>query len=130
MEATTLDRERRKQVKVSLRPDLVISESKYEGRTYYVVKDPISLRYYRFKEQEHFLLKLMDGTCTLDEAQKQGHILTAAQVHEGILKVARAAKCDAIAMASHGRGGIAGVLLGSETTRVLAHSKLPVLVTR
>jgi nucleotide-binding universal stress UspA family protein len=56
--------------------------------------------------------------------------VTAAQVHEGILKVARAAKCDAIAMASHGRGGIAGVLLGSETTRVLAHSKLPVLVTR
>jgi nucleotide-binding universal stress UspA family protein len=45
-------------------------------------------------------------------------------------RVARAAKCDAIAMASHGRGGLTGVLLGSETTRVLAHSKLPVLVVR
>jgi nucleotide-binding universal stress UspA family protein len=33
-------------------------------------------------------------------------------------------------MASHGRGGLAGVLLGSETTRVLAHSKVPVLVLR
>lgn len=56
--------------------------------------------------------------------------VTAAQPYDGILRAARAAKCDAIAMASHGRGGLAGVLLGSETTRVLAHSKLPVLVTR
>lgn len=56
--------------------------------------------------------------------------VTAARVHEGILKAARGAKCDAIAMASHGRGGLTGILLGSETTRVLAHSKLPVLVTR
>lgn len=56
--------------------------------------------------------------------------LTAAQVYDGILRTARGAKCDAIAMASHGRGGLAGVLLGSETTRVLAHSKVPVLVLR
>lgn len=56
--------------------------------------------------------------------------VTAAQPYDGILRAARAAKCDAIAMASHGRSGLAGVLLGSETTRVLAHSKLPVLVTR
>ncbi len=33
-------------------------------------------------------------------------------------------------MASHGRGGLGGLVLGSETTRVLAHSKLPVLVIR
>ncbi len=48
----------------------------------------------------------------------------------GILRVARRRKCDAIAMASHGRGGLAGLLLGSETHRVLAHSKIPVLVSR
>ena len=35
-----------------------------------------------------------------------------------------------IAMASHGRAGLRGLILGSETQRVLAHSKLPVLVTR
>jgi nucleotide-binding universal stress UspA family protein len=56
--------------------------------------------------------------------------ITAAHPYDGILRVARAAKCDAIAMASHGRGGLGGLLLGSETSRVLAHSKLPVLVTR
>lgn len=60
----------------------------------------------------------------------KSRFVTAAQVHEGVLRVARGEKCDAISMASHGRGGLVGVLLGSETTRVLAHSKLPVLVTR
>jgi len=49
---------------------------------------------------------------------------------QGILKAARRRKCDAIAMASHGRSGLGGLLLGSETARVLAHSKIPVLVTR
>ena len=47
-----------------------------------------------------------------------------------ILRVARSKKCDAIALASHGRGALGGLILGSETQRVLAHSKIPVLVTR
>jgi putative peptide zinc metalloprotease protein len=64
------DVERRKKVKILMRRDLSIAPQKYEGRTYYVVKDPVSLRYYRFKEQEHFLIKLMDGSHTLDDAQK------------------------------------------------------------
>ena len=55
---------------------------------------------------------------------------TANQAWEGIIKTARAKKCDLIVMASHGRGGLAGLLLGSETTKVLAHSKIPVLVCR
>jgi nucleotide-binding universal stress UspA family protein len=49
---------------------------------------------------------------------------------EGILKAARSRKCDAIAMASHGRGGLGGLFLGSETQRVMAHSRIPVLVIR
>ena len=53
-----------------------------------------------------------------------------AQPWQGILRAARARRCDAIAMASHGRGGLGGLLLGSETSRVLAHSKLPVMVIR
>ena len=56
--------------------------------------------------------------------------LTDPQPFKGILRAARRQKCDAIAMASHGRGGLKGLILGSETTRVLAHSKLPVVVTR
>src|SRR5438309_6771646 len=64
------DVERRKKVRIRMRRDLAIAPQKYEGRTYYVVKDPVSLRYFRFKEQEHFLIRLMDGTHTLDDAQK------------------------------------------------------------
>src|SRR2546426_5531673 len=73
MEAETSpsDLERRKQVKLRVRADLGITPQKYEGRTYYVVKDPVSLRYYRFKEQEHFLIQMMDGKHTLDDAQKE-----------------------------------------------------------
>src|SRR5438094_196924 len=65
------DLERRKKVRIRLRGDLGINAQKYEGRTYYVIKDPVSLRYYRFKEQEHFLIGLMDGKHTLDESQKE-----------------------------------------------------------
>src|SRR5438046_1718186 len=69
-EIPSSDTERRKQVRLRVRPDIEITPQKYEGRTYYVVKDPVSLRYYRFKEQEHFLLRMMDGEHTLDDAQK------------------------------------------------------------
>ena len=55
---------------------------------------------------------------------------TEAQPWEGILKTAKAKKCDVIVMASHGRGALAGMLLGSETSKVLTHSKTPVLVCR
>lgn len=49
---------------------------------------------------------------------------------EAIMATAKKAGCDAICMASHGRRGLAGVLLGSETQKVLTYSKLPVLVCR
>lgn len=50
--------------------------------------------------------------------------------HDEILRAARQKKCDLIYMASHGRRGIARLLLGSETSKVLAHSTLPVVVCR
>lgn len=50
--------------------------------------------------------------------------------YEAIIETARDRLCDLIAMASHGRKGIQGVLLGSETQKVLTHSQIPVLVFR
>lgn len=47
---------------------------------------------------------------------------------EAIIATARAKGCDVINMASHGRKGIKGFLLGSETQKVLLHSDIPVLV--
>ena len=50
--------------------------------------------------------------------------------YEAIIAAADRHGCDLIFMASHGRRGIVGLLLGSETQRVLSHSKTPVLVYR
>lgn len=49
---------------------------------------------------------------------------------QAIIDQATKGQCDLVVMASHGRKGVAGVLLGSETTKVLTHSKVPVLVCR
>ena len=49
---------------------------------------------------------------------------------EAIIDHGKTQACDVIVMASHGRRGVAAMLLGSETQRVLIHSKLPVLVVR
>jgi len=50
--------------------------------------------------------------------------------YEAIVKQAGKSGCDLIVMASHGRKGLKGILLGSETQKVLTHSKIPVLVCR
>jgi nucleotide-binding universal stress UspA family protein len=49
---------------------------------------------------------------------------------QAILAAAKRSKCDGIVMASHGRRGVAALLLGSETQKVLTHTKLPVIVVR
>lgn len=49
---------------------------------------------------------------------------------KGILDTADARGCDLVAMASHGRAGMTAKLLGSETQKVLTHSRVPVLVYR
>jgi nucleotide-binding universal stress UspA family protein len=50
--------------------------------------------------------------------------------YQEIIDAARKHKCDLIMMASHGHHGLTGLLLGSETAKVLTHSKVPVLVVR
>jgi nucleotide-binding universal stress UspA family protein len=50
--------------------------------------------------------------------------------YEAIIATAKKHKCDLIIMGSHGRGGIDAILIGSETQKVLTHSKIPVLVYR
>ena len=50
--------------------------------------------------------------------------------YEAIIDTALAEGCDLIAMASHGRRGIAAVVMGSQATKILTHSKIPVLVYR
>jgi len=57
-------------------------------------------------------------------------VYTGEHPYEVIINTAREQGCDLICMASHGRSGVKGLLLGSETQKVLTHSQTPVLVFR
>jgi nucleotide-binding universal stress UspA family protein len=50
--------------------------------------------------------------------------------YQAIIDTAKSKGCDLITMASHGRRGVSAIVLGSETVKVLTHSKIPVLVHR
>jgi nucleotide-binding universal stress UspA family protein len=56
--------------------------------------------------------------------------VVAEQPWEAIIETARNSGCDLIMMASHGRKGVSALVLGSETMKVLTHSKIPTLVCR
>lgn len=56
--------------------------------------------------------------------------VTGAPPFEGILKASREHGCDLIAMATHGRRGLDRILLGSQASKVVADSRVPVLVCR
>jgi nucleotide-binding universal stress UspA family protein len=70
-----------------------------------------------------------------ETAKKMGVTCTTAHVKdkhpaEGIIEAAKERGCDLIVMASHGRRGVSKLLLGSEATRVLTLSPVPVLICR
>ena len=92
----------------------------------------ISRREYskRAKEEAQKVLDRVVAKAASAGVDATGVHAIAASPWEAILACAKKSKCDAIVMASHGRRGLAGLLLGSETTKVLTHSKLPVLVVR
>lgn len=72
----------------------------------------------------------------IQEAAKEAGVkcdtfyITSDYPYAAIIQAAQEKKCDLIAMASHGRKGVKGLLLGSETQKVLTHSQIPVLVYR
>jgi nucleotide-binding universal stress UspA family protein len=85
--------------------------------------------------------EIMHGTAQdiLDTAEKLAReagveynkvMLVSEEPYEAIIEAANRNECDLIFMASHGRRGVSGLLLGSETQKVLTHSMIPVLVHR
>jgi nucleotide-binding universal stress UspA family protein len=90
--------------------------------------------------EEHFLkiarqqaddyLGAATKAATAAGVECEGVATTRAHPYEAILSVAAQRKCDLIVMASHGRGGVRALLIGSETQMVLTHSNIPVLVVR
>jgi nucleotide-binding universal stress UspA family protein len=65
-----------------------------------------------------------------DGVECDGLVVVGDHPYEEIINSAEERKCDLIMMASHGRRGLDAVLLGSETVKVLTHTKIPVLVVR
>lgn len=88
----------------------------------------------RWEEQMHERAKkVLDGICA--DAGKAGvqcgsvHVFGDAP-YESIIETANKNGCDMIAMGSHGHGGVKQLFVGSETSRVLSHTKIPVMVYR
>ncbi len=52
---------------IRVRPDLEYKKQRYQGRTYWVVKDPIALQYFRFEEEEFAILNMLDGMSSLEQ---------------------------------------------------------------
>ncbi len=52
---------------IRVRPDLSAKKQRYLGKTYWIVKDPVGLKYYRFQEEEYAILNMLDGSMSLDE---------------------------------------------------------------
>ena len=85
------------------------------------------------KHAEAHAAKVLD---TISDAAKTAGVVCETlhveheRVYQAIIGAAMARRCDLIVMASHGRRGVSAVVLGSETVKVLTHSKIPVLVYR
>ncbi|MBL8473447.1 MAG: universal stress protein [Rhodocyclaceae bacterium] len=97
-----------------------------------ILIDPVSPA--RFEEAAaaqaaDILKKAVDAAATAGVAA-DSVAKTSDMPYEAIIAAAEEKGCDLIFMASHGRRGISAVLLGSETQKVLTHSKIPVLVYR
>jgi putative peptide zinc metalloprotease protein len=53
------------------RPDLQVTKQRYQGRQYWIVKDPVGLNYFRFQEEEFNLLNWLDGENSLDDLRNR-----------------------------------------------------------
>jgi len=75
-------------------------------------------------------IKAVSEACAAAGVECEAHTVEALHPWEAIIDHAKQMDCDLLVMASHGRRGVSALLLGSETQKVLTHSKLPVLVVR
>jgi putative peptide zinc metalloprotease protein len=60
-----------RRLSIRKRADLVARKQHYLGRSYWVVKEPIGLQYFRFQEEEYAILNMLDGDISLDEIKER-----------------------------------------------------------
>ena len=56
---------------IRVRPDISARKQYYLGQSYWVVKEPVGLNYFRFQEEEYAILKMIDGATSLDEIKER-----------------------------------------------------------
>lgn len=81
-----------------------------------------------YPDRSHEFLGYVERRAAQAGIAGSAHVLHADDPHEAIRAAARDFGCDLIVMASHGRGPVQSLLLGSQAQQVLAHSAIPVLV--
>ncbi|MDB5863150.1 MAG: hypothetical protein JWO70_956, partial [Betaproteobacteria bacterium] len=111
----------------------VIPEFRIMADESFVLPNTVELKRRYEKESKVRAEKLLDRIGERAQAagvKYEGVAVTGDVPYEQIIETAKKRKCDLILMASHGRRGLSGLLLGSETSKVLTHSKIPVLVVR
>ena len=82
------------------------------------------------EQEAQEILGLVEKLCQDAGVQCSKLSKTSDTIYEAIIDAATQSGCDLIFMASHGRRGLDALILGSETNKVLTHSKIPVLVYR
>ncbi|MCP5268860.1 MAG: universal stress protein [Zoogloeaceae bacterium] len=82
------------------------------------------------EQQAQQVLAQVEKLCSEAKVDCSKLAITSDIPYEAIITAAEQSGCDLIFMASHGRRGIGSLLLGSETNKVLTHTKIPVLVYR
>ena len=58
-------------VRLRMRPDLTVKRQQYQGTSYWVVKEPIGLNYYRFHDEEYAILNMMDGQTSMEVMKEE-----------------------------------------------------------
>ena len=105
------------------------------GSTYYgdgyILRAPSASEQAEFSEnQARKYLSTIEVEAGVEKVACELFHVVSDSPYEAIIDAAKKKKCDLIFMASHGRRGLSGLVLGSETQKVLIHSKTPVLVCR
>ena len=82
------------------------------------------------KEQANATLAAASETARAAAVEAEAVLVETDEPYRAIIDLSSEKGCDLVAMASHGRRGVAALVIGSETQKVLTHSTIPVLVYR
>lgn len=100
------------------------------GFTSDLVKDLEQQREEEYRKAAQKMLADLEASARSNGVECENVVVVGDSPYEEIIDNAEKRGCDLIMMASHGRRGLDAVLLGSETVKVLTHTKIPVLVVR